>query len=214
MTPRLAEEFDWRGSVVRWARNGDGPPVVLCHGTPWSSFVWRSTVDALRDHRSVYVWDMLGYGQSEMPDADVSLAVQGELLSALVEHWELERPDVVAHDYGGAVALRAHLLHGMRVNSLALVDVVALRPWGSPFFRLVHEHSAVFAVLPANLHEALLREYIAGASAPGCAPTCSISSSPPGSDRGKPRSIARSPRRTNGSPPTSSRVTRPSTSPP
>jgi pimeloyl-ACP methyl ester carboxylesterase len=71
---------------------------------------------------------------------------------------------VVAHDYGGAVSLRAYLLHGAKYRSLALVDVVALAPWGSDFFRLVAENAAVFAQLPPNLHEALVREYIAGAA--------------------------------------------------
>ena len=71
---------------------------------------------------------------------------------------------MVAHDYGGAVALRAHLLHGATYRSLALVDVVALAPWGSDFFRLVAEHASVFAALPAALHEALVRAYVAGAA--------------------------------------------------
>lgn len=166
----LAETFDWHGSIVRWSQFGQGPPVVLCHGTPWSSFVWRTTIEALRGTRSVYVWDMVGYGQSDMPDGDVSLGAQSELLSALVSHWELDAPDVVAHDFGGTVCLRAHLLHGMAVSSLALVDIVALRPWGSPFFKLVAQHPDVFAALPSNLHEALLREYISGASGPGLRP--------------------------------------------
>ena len=113
---------------------------------------------------------MIGYGQSDKPDSDVSLASQGQLLTALVHDWGLDAPDVVAHDYGGAVALRAHLLHGMQLSSFALIDVVALRPWGSPFFKLVAGNADVFAALPANLHEALLREYISGASGPGLRP--------------------------------------------
>lgn len=163
----LTETFEWDGATVRWACFGEGPPVVLCHGTPWSSFVWRTTIEALRADRAVYVWDMLGYGQSDKPDTDVSLGTQGQLLAALVAHWQLDAPDVVAHDYGGTVCLRAHLLHGMAVSSLALIDVVALRPWGSPFFLLVAENAEVFAALPPNLHAALVREYISGASGPG-----------------------------------------------
>ncbi len=42
--------------------------------------------------------------------------------------------------------------------------MVALRPWGSAFFRLVAEHAEVFTALPAALHEALVRAYIAGAA--------------------------------------------------
>jgi pimeloyl-ACP methyl ester carboxylesterase len=61
-------------------------------------------------------------------------------------------------------------LYGVPFRSLALVDVVALRPWGSQFFRLVAEHSDVFSMLPTNLDEVVLREYIAGASGPGLRP--------------------------------------------
>jgi pimeloyl-ACP methyl ester carboxylesterase len=163
----LGNEFNWRGALVRWDRTGTGAPVVLCHGTPWSSYVWRAAVENLSSERTVYVWDMIGYGQSDKPDADVSLGEQGGLLAALLDHWDLEAPDIVAHDYGGAVTLRAHLLHGVSVRSLALVDVVALSPWGSPFFRLVGQHPKVFTQLPPNLHQALVREYIAGASHQG-----------------------------------------------
>lgn len=162
----LEESFDWRGDErVRWSRRGSGPPVVFCHGTPWSSALWARIADALSADFTVYLWDMTGYGASTMADGqDVSLAAQGALFAELLGHWDLADPHVVAHDYGGAVALRAHLLHGARYRSLALVDVVALAPWGSPFFRLVGEHASVFARLPAALHEALVRAYISGAA--------------------------------------------------
>jgi pimeloyl-ACP methyl ester carboxylesterase len=139
--------------------------VVFCHGTPWSSRLWAPFAEALSDHFTTYLWDMPGYGQSSK-DAEhaVGLDVQGELLHELLEHWGLQAPHVVAHDYGGAVALRAHFLHGSRFASLALVDVVALAPWGSGFFALVREHSEVFEALPAAVHEGALRAYIAGAS--------------------------------------------------
>ena len=160
----LAESYRWRTGTVRWARLGDGPPAVLCHGTPWSSFVWRDAAAHLAATNTVYVWDMIGYGQSDKPDADVSLGAQTDLFTALLDHWALESPHVVAHDFGGAVALRTHLLHDRAFASLALVDVVAMRPWGSPFFRLVGEHPDVFSRLPESLHRALVREYVSGAT--------------------------------------------------
>ena len=150
---------------------GSGPDVVLCHGTPWSSELWRPIAEALAPYFTVYLWDMPGYGLSSKRDEHrVSLDVQGELFTDLLAHWELPNPRVVAHDYGGAVALRAHLLHDARFASLALVDVVALAPWGSEFFRLVREHPDVFGALPAAVHEGALRAYIAGASHRGVLP--------------------------------------------
>ncbi len=166
--PVLTKRFQWDdGAVVRHDVFGQGPSVVLCHGTPWSTFVWRTVIDALADEWSVHVWDMVGYGQSDKPNGDVSIGAQGLLLAALVEHWGLDRPHVVAHDIGGAVALRAHLLHHVDVASLALVDVVALRPWGSPFFRLVADNADVFTALPPDIHRAVVSQYIAGASSAG-----------------------------------------------
>lgn len=164
----LEREFMWEGHRVRWTRAGHGPPVVFCHGTPWSSRLWEPIATALSAGYEVYLWDMPGYGRSSMDEgADVSLGTQGRLLAALLEHWELASPHVVAHDYGGAVALRAHVVHGAGYASLALVDVVALAPWGSEFFRLVRENAGVFAALPDPLHEALVAAYVRGASAQG-----------------------------------------------
>jgi pimeloyl-ACP methyl ester carboxylesterase len=167
----VAEDLEWRGRTVRWERRGGGAPVVFCHGTPWSSRLWAPAAQALSGDYTTYLWDMPGYGESSKdPEHSVALDVQGELLHDLLEHWELDAAHVVAHDYGGAVALRAHLLHGSPFASLALVDVVALAPWGSDFFRLVRDHAEVFMAVPAAIHEGIVRAYIAGASHGGLTP--------------------------------------------
>ncbi|MFE1585171.1 alpha/beta fold hydrolase [Streptomyces sp. NPDC058737] len=169
----LPESFPSTSGTVRWNRLGapDGRPLVLLHGTPFSSYVWRAVARSLaRDHQ-VFVWDMPGYGLSEKSDGqDVSLAAQGRVFAELLDHWGLRRPLVAAHDFGGAVALRAHLLHGARYGALALVDPVALAPWGSPFFRLVRENAEVFGQLPEALHRALVREYVGSTGGPGLHP--------------------------------------------
>ncbi len=48
----LTETFGWRGHEVRWGRTGAGPAVVLCHGTPWSSWLWRPYAEALSQSRT------------------------------------------------------------------------------------------------------------------------------------------------------------------
>ncbi|MGW2327340.1 alpha/beta fold hydrolase [Streptomyces sp. NPDC001700] len=158
---------------VRWAAFGaaDAPPVVLLHGTPFSSYVWRAFARALADRYRVFVWDMPGYGASEMrAGQDVSLAAQGRVFAELLDHWGLAEPAVVAHDFGGCVALRAHLLHGARYRRLALVDPVALPPFGSAGYRLFGGHAEVFEQLPGTLHRALVREYVGSVGGPGLHP--------------------------------------------
>ena len=140
--------------------------LVICHGTPWSAALWADLAAALSVRWRVHLWDMPGYGRSPRgADLALDLRTQSARLARLLAHWELEHPCVLAHDIGGAVALGAHLRHGVEYGALMLQDVVTLDPWGSPFFRLVAEHADVFAVLPPTLHEALVREYVRGASA-------------------------------------------------
>lgn len=149
------------GNAVRWGKCGDGPPLVAIHGTPFSSQVWRRIAPHLADRRTVYFFDLAGYGQSEMRDGqDVSLAVQNKVLSALFREWGLDRPHVLAHDFGAATALRAYYLDGLRYASLTIFDAVALAPWGSPFVQHVRNYEAAFSGMPAYMHRALLRAYL------------------------------------------------------
>jgi pimeloyl-ACP methyl ester carboxylesterase len=161
---RLTGRFDFAGQSVAFDTIGAGDPIVLIHGTPFSSRVWRSIARELaRDHK-VHFFDLLGYGQSEMAEGrDVSLGVQNGVLAALLRHWRLDRPKVIAHDFGGATALRAHLLDGCEYAKLLLFDAVAIRPWGSPFVQHVRNHEAAFAGVPDYLHSAILQAYIRGA---------------------------------------------------
>lgn len=160
----VPERFAFRGQIVRWGVMGAGDPVVLLHGTPFSSMVCRRIAPHLAQHRRVDWFDLLGYGRSEMGEGqDVSLGLQNQVFGALLDHWGLERPDVVAHDFGGATALRAHLLDGRDYRTLTLVDPVALSPHGSAFVRAARRHADAYAELPSYVHEAVLRAYIAGA---------------------------------------------------
>lgn len=158
------ETFASSQGAVRWGKAGDGPPVVLLHGWPFSAWVWRDVAAGLAARHTVYVWDLPGFGRSERrPDQDVTLAGHAAVLTELLAHWELTgnaAPAVVAHDIGGAVALRAHLRNGVAYARLALVDAVAIAPWGSGFFRLVREAAGTFAQLPPALHAALVRGYV------------------------------------------------------
>jgi pimeloyl-ACP methyl ester carboxylesterase len=162
---RLTQTFLFEGQAVAHDVLGSGPPVVLVHGTPFSSYVWRSVARELARTRQVFVHDLIGYGQSEKREGqDVSLGVQNRLLAALLDHWGLERPDVIAHDFGGATALRAHLLDGADYRKLLLIDPVALRPWGSPFVRHVRQFEAAFAGVPDYIQDAILRAYLQNAA--------------------------------------------------
>ncbi|MDC9821821.1 alpha/beta hydrolase [Pectobacterium polonicum] len=141
----LKDNFIFEDQPVAWGCMGQGPALVLIHGTPFSSQVWRRIAPLLSLHWTVYYYDMVGYGQShKSAGQQVSLGVQDRLLAALLKEWELTRPDILCHDFGGATALHGYFLQGLRYASLTRFDAVAISPWGSPFIAHVRKHQDAF----------------------------------------------------------------------
>ncbi len=157
---KLTKTFKFDGREVRYDISGEGLPLVLVHGTPWSSFNFRHLIKELSEVYTVYYFDLLGYGQSSKAEGDVSLGIQNQLLAELLNHWGLKKPVIIGHDFGGATALRTHLLNKQRFRKMILIDPVAVSPWGSPFFRHVYNHEEAFAGVPDFIHEAIVEAYV------------------------------------------------------
>lgn len=161
----LNERYIFQGQSVAWGSIGNGTPVILIHGFPWSAQAWRNIAPWIAKNHKVYFFDMLGCGLSEKHENQiVSENVQSDLLEALVEHWQLDKPQVVGHDFGGLAALRGHFINGIVYGGLHLIDAVAVLPSGSPFYTHVAQYEAAFAGLPAYAHDALFRAYIQNAA--------------------------------------------------
>jgi haloacetate dehalogenase len=108
---------------------GEGPAVVLLHGYPQTSLMWRHVVPRLLpDHRVVLV-DLRGYGASTAPPpaADGSTYAKRTMAAdivAVLDRLDLDEVDVVGHDRGARVAHRLCLDHGDRVRTAAVLDIV------------------------------------------------------------------------------------------
>jgi pimeloyl-ACP methyl ester carboxylesterase len=165
--------------LIKWTRLGNptSPPLVFIHGTPWSSVVWQNLATSLSAYYDIYVYDHPGFGISppysrlveatdqEKVDLDPSLVLRAEASAALFKHWSFSSPPhVVSHDNGGLVSLRLLLQHDIKFTSLCLIDVVALGPFGLPFFKLVAENEDVFKAIPPILAEGLVRAYVRSAT--------------------------------------------------
>jgi len=145
---------------VRYGIKGEGQPVVIVHGTPWSSFNLRHLIDDLARDYKVHYFDLLGYGQSDKSNSDVSLGIQNKLLDTLIDHWDIEEPFIIGHDFGGTTVLRNHLLNKRAFKKIVVIDPVALSPWGSPLFKHVAKHESVFSDVPDYIHEAIVSAYV------------------------------------------------------
>lgn len=130
-----AEDVIVDGFRIAHGRIGSGEPLVLIHGTPSSSYIWRKVVRALVGAGfSVHFYDLLGYGHSERPfdrSVDTSVSAQVPILKKLLVHWGISSAYFAAHDIGGAIAQRFCIFHSEMVRSLTLIDSVCFDSWPS-----------------------------------------------------------------------------------
>jgi pimeloyl-ACP methyl ester carboxylesterase len=105
---------------------GEGPAVVLLHGFPDSSYVWRHQVPALAGAGfRVIAPDLRGFGASEKP-ADVEAYRLRHGLAdvlAVLDALEVERAHVVGHDWGAGLAWTAAAFAPDRVERLVVMSV-------------------------------------------------------------------------------------------
>src|SRR5437660_11908344 len=81
----LSHAFSFEGQEVRYEVVGAGKPLVLVHGTPFSSLVWRRIAPHVARHRQGFYYDLLGYRRSAVrSQQDVSLGVPNRVLASLL----------------------------------------------------------------------------------------------------------------------------------
>jgi pimeloyl-ACP methyl ester carboxylesterase len=119
---------------------GDGAPLLLLHGCPFSSFVWRKVIAELRDRFRCVAPDLLGLGDTETPPgADWSLPAQAATVVGVLDALGIEQADVVAHDHGAATAQLIAAEQPRRIGRLVLTNAEAYDNWPSrdelPFVR-------------------------------------------------------------------------------
>lgn len=113
-----------RTHVESW---GAGEPVLLIHGASSSLGVWAPTVvPLLKDRFHMVGYDRPGLGNTEArPDDADRLEVQARVAAGVIEQGGLRKPIVIAHSWGGAVALRLALDRPDLVGGLVLIAPVA-----------------------------------------------------------------------------------------
>lgn len=127
---------------VAYYEEGEGPPLLLIHGCPFSSFIWRKVIGELSTHCRCLAPDLLGLGDTETaPDADWSLPAQAAMVVGLLDGLDIERAHMVGHDHGGAVAQLLAAEHPERIDRLVISNAEAYDNWPSaaerPFLTLV-----------------------------------------------------------------------------
>jgi pimeloyl-ACP methyl ester carboxylesterase len=127
---------DIDGSRVRFVDVGQGEPVLLLHGYPQSSACWRGQIGQLAAHHRVIAPDWPGFGRSpSCPDPAPTYEVEVARIGKLADQLGLTSFNLIAHDYGGFLALSYVAQQPARVLRLGLLNSRAHGIFKPRFYR-------------------------------------------------------------------------------
>jgi pimeloyl-ACP methyl ester carboxylesterase len=113
--------------VVHYLEAGQGPVLVLVHGLGSSSEVWRDSIHYLARGYQVVAIDLPGYGKSDKPRADYSVAYHAAALNDFIDTLGAGKVALVGNSMGGWISAITALNHPEKVSHLILVDSAGLR---------------------------------------------------------------------------------------
>ena len=117
-----------KGKQIAYVEEGSGDPIVLLHGNPTSSFLWRNVIPELVESGRVIVPDLIGQGDSEkLPASDgperYSLEVAYSYVDGLLEIiGAMENVTLVIHDWGTGVGFLWAMRHPAAVKGVAYME--------------------------------------------------------------------------------------------
>jgi haloalkane dehalogenase len=113
--------FDSSSGRMHYLDEGAGLPILMCHGNPTWSFLYRHIVGALRDRFRCVAVDYLGFGLSERPDGyGYTIEEHARTVGELVDHLGLEGLVVMGQDWGGPVGTAVAVERADRIRGLVL----------------------------------------------------------------------------------------------
>jgi pimeloyl-ACP methyl ester carboxylesterase len=118
---------DIGGLELHLAEAGSGPPVLALHGWPQHWYCWRGVIAPLASSYTVICPDLRGFGWSQAPAGSYAKRTLAEDMLGLLDALELERVDLIAHDWGAWLGFQLCLEHPERFAHYLALNMIT--PW-------------------------------------------------------------------------------------
>lgn len=109
---------------------GTGEPLVMLHGAGGGAVLWGPIIDLLSKHFHIIAPDVVGYGESDKPEAPYDKKFFSTWLSNFCDSLNIEQMNLLGNSQGGSIAMQFALDNPARVKKLILVDSAGLGAWG------------------------------------------------------------------------------------
>jgi len=115
---------------MHYIDEGKGQPVLMVHGNPSWSFLYRNFVKGLSDQNRIIAPDLIGFGLSQKPNDVDSYSIQGHVddVDKLITSLDLNNLTLVFQDWGGPIALAVAARHPQRIKALVVLNTFGAFP--------------------------------------------------------------------------------------
>jgi haloalkane dehalogenase len=103
---------------------GSGDPILMIHGQPTWSYLWRNVIPELEDSHRVIAVDLIGFGKSDKPNINYTIEEHAVYLKSFINALALENLTLVVHDWGGFLGFDYAAKNPNRVKALAFMETV------------------------------------------------------------------------------------------
>lgn len=162
--PFRSRWFDSSQGRIHYIDEGDGPPILFCHGNPTWSFLYRNIIIALRDRFRCIAPDYLGFGLSDRPDGfGYKIDQHARVVGEFVDHLNLDGYLTMGQDWGGPISMAVAVERAARVRGVILGNTwfwrtdelttkIFSRVMGSPPMQwaILHRNFFVEQLIPAG----------------------------------------------------------------
>ena len=117
--PFVSRYVEVHGSKMHYVEEGSGDPILLLHGNPTSSYLWRNVIPHLSPLGRAIAPDLIGYGKSDKPTIEYRVFDQIKYMEGFIKALGLEDITLVVHDWGSAVGLHIAMAHPELIKAIA-----------------------------------------------------------------------------------------------
>ncbi len=154
--PYAKHEVRVLDSTMAYVDEGEGAPILLLHGNPTSSYLWRNVIPHLeKEGRRVIAPDLIGMGDSGKPDIPYRFADHVRYFDAFVEALDLHDITLVLHDWGGGIGFDHAMRNQENIRGIVFFEAV-VRP--STWAETQQPARALFERMRSDAGDALLIE--------------------------------------------------------
>ena len=120
------------GKKIHFEVEGEGYPVVLLHGWLANLKTMQPIANGLKQKFKVYNIDIIGFGESELPDAPMNTDAYGDFIKKFIESQNIDKPVLIGHSNGGRAIINAVGRGLVEPKKVVLIDSAGLKPHRSP----------------------------------------------------------------------------------